>query len=88
MRSVVSEFSGAGAVGVGMALLRDVVDASVSAAVWVTSGGTAVSVDAELPDKVVGFRVNPASEVSLGWVARVVSGVLEDTVDASLTAEV
>lgn len=38
-----------------MALLRDVVDASVSAAVWVTSGGTAVSVDAELPDKVVGF---------------------------------
>lgn len=55
MRSVVSEFSGAGAVGVGMALLRDVVDASVSAAVWVTSGGTAVSVDAELPDKVVGF---------------------------------
>lgn len=55
MRSVVPEFSGAGAVGVGRALLRDVVEAPVSAAVWVTSGGTAVSVDAELPDKVVGF---------------------------------
>ncbi len=32
--------------------------------------------------------MNPVSEVSLGWVARVVTGVLGDTVDASLTAEV
>lgn len=40
---------------VDMALLRDVVDASGSAAVWVTSGGTAVSGDAEPPDKVVDF---------------------------------
>lgn len=72
-----------------MALLRDVVEASVGSAVRVTSGGAAaVSGDAELPDKVVDFWVSPVAEVSLGWVACVVLGVLEDTVDASLTAEV
>lgn len=85
---MVAELSGAGAVCVDMALLRDVVEASVGAAVWVTSGGAAVSGDAELPDKVVDFWVSPVAEVSLGWVACVVLGVLEDTVDASLTAEV